>query len=254
LDGNLSSSEVERILRRACELADSGEVETGISEAALIAAAEEAGIPAAAVRRSIAIERLGPPQAKRRIDRLVGPPVVTVDIDLAMPVVEALSRLDVWMVNGHHLRRERWAADGAAWRRREGIVAAGSRTIRHSYGEARLSNVRGMSAVARETPSGTVLRVGVDRSADRAGWLGSGSAVAMVTTGAAVVGTVVAVPIALLLAPVGIVAGAGIARVGRSQADDVEREVRRVLDAVEHRMQPTSLRQDFTRWALQRTR
>ena len=73
------------------------------------------------------------------------------------------------------------------------------------------------------------------------------------TTGAAAV-FALAVPVFALAAPVGIGLGAGIARAGRSQADGLERELRRVLDAVDHRVRPTTLRQDLTRWALLRGR
>ena len=254
MDRNLTPSEVERILRRASELAGSDDVESGISEPALIAAAEEAGIPAAAVRRSIAIERLGERPARRRVDRLVGPSRVCVDLELPMPAQEALTRLDVWLVNGHHLRRERWGDHVAEWRHKEGIITTWSRAARHAYGEGRLSDVRGLTAAARTTEGGSVVRVMVDRTADRAGWLGSGSAVAVVSTGVAVVGAVAALPVVVLLAPVGIGLGAGLARSGRSQAEDLERELRRVLDAIEHRVQPTTIRQDLTRWALSRSR
>lgn len=254
MDRNLTPHEVERILQRASEMAGTDDVETGISEPALVAAAEEAGIPAAAVRHSIAVERLGEVPSPRRVDRLVGPSRVIVDVGLAMAVSEAMARLDAWLVSGHHLRRERWGDDVAEWRRKEGILTAGSRAARHAYGEGRLSDVRGLVAVARPTDDGVVLRVAIDRTQDRAGWLGSGTAVAAASTGAVVVGAVAAFPVVALLAPVGIGIGAGIARAGRSQAESLERELRRVLDAVEHRVRPTTLRQDLTRWALLRGR
>ncbi len=255
MERNLSASQVERILRRATELADEELDEAGgISESALIAAAEEAGIPAAAVRRAIAIERLGDPPPRQRVDRLVGPRVVTVDGELPMSVPEAMSRLDVWLVNGHHLRRERWTTAEAEWRRRDGVIAAGTRAIRHATGEGRLSDVRGLRAVARETSGGVVLRVSVDRTDDRAAWIGGGSAVATVSTGVAIVGAVAVVPVFAALVPVGLGAGAGVARVGRSRAENTEREVRRVLAAIESRMQPMTIRENLTRWALQRSR
>jgi hypothetical protein len=256
LERHLSASQVERILRRASELADDGHAGDlgGISEPALIAAAEEAGIPGRAVRRAIAMETLGEPPAGQRADRLVGPRIVTVDVELPMSVPEAMSRLDVWMISGHHLRRERWSAYEAEWRRRDGIIAAGTRAIRHATGEGSLGDVRSLIAVARETDDGALLRVRVDRTADRAAWIGGGSAVATMSAGAALVGAVAVVPVLALFVPVGLAAGAGVARIGRSHSEKLDREAQRVLAAIESRMQPTSIRGDFVRWAIQRPR
>jgi hypothetical protein len=74
------------------------------------------------------------------------------------------------------------------------------------------------------------------------------------SAGAAVVGAVAVVPVLALFVPVGLAAGAGVARIGRSHSDNLDREARRVLAAIESRTQPTSIREDFVRWAIQRPR
>ena len=72
----LDRAAVTRVLRRASELSelypdDAGDVDV-IDERALVAAATEVGITADAVRRAIAVERLGPAPATHLGDRLVG--------------------------------------------------------------------------------------------------------------------------------------------------------------------------------------
>jgi hypothetical protein len=59
----LDANVVGRILRRASDLERAGDVHdeaATIAESSLIAAAEEVGLSVEAVRRSIAVERLGP--------------------------------------------------------------------------------------------------------------------------------------------------------------------------------------------------
>ena len=75
-DAPLDAKVVARILRRAGDLERSGDVHDEartIAESSLIAAAEEVGLSVDAVRRSIAVERLGPIPVARPGDRIVGP-------------------------------------------------------------------------------------------------------------------------------------------------------------------------------------
>jgi hypothetical protein len=58
---------------------------------------------------------------------------------------------------------------------------------------------------------------------------------------------VVAAPLLLVAAPLGLAAGFGAARGGRSQATVIAGEVDRVLDAVDERTAPTRLRTDVAR-------
>lgn len=254
MDQELTPEQVARVLRRASELAadDERPRQSGLSSSAVVAAAAEVGIPVAAVERAIAIEQLGATPPGRRGDRLVGPGLVVVDGRLPMGVAEAMSRLDDWLTSGHHLRRERWTAREGEWRRREGVIAAGTRAARGATGEGRLGEVRSLRVMAREDGAGTMIRVTVDRSAERNGWLTGGSSIALLGTGATVVGALAATPFILLAAPVALGAGAGMARAGRTSSDKTERELRRLLDAVGRRVTPTSLGQEIKRWVRRR--
>ncbi|MFV0306435.1 MAG: hypothetical protein ACK5OX_01670 [Desertimonas sp.] len=221
--------------------------EPGLPGSAVIAAAGEVGIPASAVERAIAMERLGDRPGRRFGDRLVGPRSVIVDTRLALPVAETMSRLDEWLVAGHHLRRETATTHQAEWRRRDGLVAAGSRAARGLLGEGELGEVRHLSAVVREDGAGTVVRLRLERAAERNGWLAGGTAVAAATTGAAVTLAVVFTPFIALATPLTVGAGIATARSGRSAADRHERDLRRLLDTVGRRVNPTTLGDELRR-------
>ncbi len=137
-------------------------------EASLIAAAEEVGLSVDAVRRSIAVERLGPPPAQRRGDRLLGPSQVYVDGEVEVPADDALAEVDSWLVDGHHLRRDVLRAGRGEWSKRSDFVGVTVRAVRHATGEGKLGDCERISAAAREAGSGcSVLRITIDRRNSR---------------------------------------------------------------------------------------
>lgn len=283
----LAPDVVERVLRRASELAAASDLggssgsnvgdpvaaeRRGVSAAALLAAASEVGLSVPAVRRSIAIERLGTVRPRRRSDRFFGPAVVSVDDEIAASVPEILERLDAWLVDGHHLRRDRLRSPGRAdpgpgagagvgdgngdgigagvgeWSKRSGIVGATVRRIRGATGEGKLGDLRRVTATARDSGVGTsVVRITGDRSPDRQVLVGGGAVVAATGTAGVVAVAVIATPLVLLATPVAVVAGLGVAARGRSRARRTELEIRRLLDAVEAGGDPTRLRVDIAR-------
>ena len=199
---------VARILRRAGDLERAGETpdESGtIAEQSLLAAAEEVGLSVDAVRRSIAVERLGPPPAAHHGDRLVGRSQVYADGEVDMSANEALVRVDSWLVDGHHLRRDVLRSGHGEWSKRSGLVGVTVRAMRNATGEGRLGDVERVSATARDAGSGSsVVRVTIDRTFGRrlAGGGGTVVAVGVAMTGVAVA-AVTATPV-LLLAAIGL--------------------------------------------------
>ena len=245
----LDRDEVERILRRATELAAASEPRdpvTGVSIVALVAAADEVGLPIEAVQRSIAVERLGPLPTRHVGDRLLGSCVLSVDGEADGASPEVLRRLDAWLVDGHHLRRDRLKPDHGEWSKRRGIVGAAVRAVRRGTGEGQLGDVHQVTATARETGTGTcVVRVSVDRTHDRRVFAATGAAVGVAgAAGATAVAAVVAAPLVLIAAPVAAVAGLGVAATGRRRARRTQREVELLLDAIEEGSKPTKLRVD----------
>lgn len=249
----LDAQVVARILRRAGDLERSrdAEHEAGtIAEASLIAAAEEVGLSVEAVRRSIAVERLGPPPVPRRGDGLLGAAQVYADGEVDAPADDALTSIDTWLIDGHHLRRDVLQSGHGEWSKRPGLVGTTVRTIRTATGEGKLGDFERVGATARDTGSGSsMVRITVDRATNRR-FAGAGASVVAVggMTGV-VVAAVAATPFVLLAMPTAIVAGAAVALTGRRQARDTEREIRRLLDAVRSGSGPTRLSVDIVRRA-----
>jgi hypothetical protein len=249
----LDANVVARILRRAGDLERSGVVqdEAGmIAEASLIAAAEEVGLSADAVRRSIAVERLGPPPVARRSDRILGASLVYADDEIDVPADDALARVDSWMVDGHHLRRDVLRPGHGEWSKRSGLFGVTVRTIRNATGEGKLGDFERVDAAARDTGSGSsVVRITVDRTKNRRFAGGGGTVVAVGGMTGVVAVAVAATPLVLVAMPAAIVAGVGVALTGRKRARNTEREIRRLLDAVGVGADPTRLSVDVVRRA-----
>ena len=244
---------VARILRRAGDFERDGDAqdEAGtIAEASLIAAAEEVGLSVAAVRRSIAVERLGPPPAARHGDRMLGPSQVYADGEVDASADEALARVDSWLVDGHHLRRDMLRSGHGEWSKRSGIVGATVRTVRNATGEGKLGDFEQVNAKARDTGSGSsVVRITVDRTTSRRFAGGGGTVIAVGGMSGIVVAAVAVTPVVLLAMPAAMVAGAGLALTGRKRARDTEREIQRLLYAVGAGVDPTRLSVEVVRRA-----
>lgn len=236
----LDPAAADRVLRRASELAgdDGFERLDGFDPEALVAAAAEVGIPERAVLRSLAIEALGPEPPVRRLDRLVGAGVVVEQRVVGAPPERVLERLDRWLVDGHHLRRERHRSDELEWARRDDVVGSVRRSVRGLSGEGRLGDVRSVRAAARPAGPGTaVVRVTIDRTGRRRTSIVAGSVLGGGGAAVGVAGLALTTPLAVAALPV-LVAGGLTVSSSRSQADRFTRELLRVLDAVEAGHEP----------------
>ena len=252
-EGPLDANVVAKILRRASDLERLGEVDDptgGIAETSLIAAAEEVGLSADAVRRSIAYERLGPVPEPRRGDRLLGPAYVYADEEIGTPADEVLARVDAWMVDGHHLRRDALRSGHGVWSKRSGIVGVTARTIRSATGEGKLGDCARVEAAARDIGRGSSLvRVVIDRTANRRFAGGGGVVVAVGGMTGVAIAAAAATPVLLVAMPLAIVAGVGVAMTGRKRAAATQREIQRVLEAVGDGKDPIRLSVDVVRRA-----
>ncbi len=238
----LDSAAADRVLRRANDLAGGGDdAVDGFEPEALIAAAAEVGIPERAVRQSLAIEYLGPAPTERRLDGLVGPATIVEQRIVAGSPASVLDLLDRWLVDGHHLRRERRRPGEIEWSRRDDVVGGVRRSVRALSGEGRLGDVRRVRATAQPVePDQTVVRVSVDRSVRRRTSVIAGSTLGGGGAVVGVAGLVLAPPIALAAVPV-VAAGGVVAAASRSQAGRFERELLRLLDAVDEGREPQGL-------------
>jgi hypothetical protein len=240
---------VERIIRRAVEIAgpvplDDPSAASGVSRAALVAAADEVGLPVVAVLRSIATEHLGDIPPARMTDRVLGAGVVAVDDEIAGSADDVLHRIDAWLVHGHHRRRDRLRGGRGEWSKRSGVVGLTMRRMRRATGEGGLSGYQHIAAVAEDIGTGSsAVRVTVDRQSERSR-AAAGGAVVIVGGAGGVAFAAAAGPLALIAAPFVVVGGVGVALSGRRRAKRTTVEVERLLEAVADHDSPTRLRAD----------
>jgi hypothetical protein len=250
VDHEIDHATVARIIRRATELAGpepDRDHPRGISRDALVAAADEVGIPAVTVLRSIAVERLGPEPDSHLADRVFGAAVVSVDDEIPGSPEEVLRRIDAWLVDGHHLRRDRIRNGRGEWSKRSGLVGVTVRRLRTATGEGRLGEFRQVTAAAEDIGTGsTVVRVTVDRSSNRRRAVAGGATAAVGGIGGVVAAAALG-PVALVAAPFVVIGGVTVAVTGKARARRTTVEVERMLEAVADHQSPSRLRNEVAR-------
>ncbi|CAN5656238.1 hypothetical protein BH10ACT3_BH10ACT3_09510 [soil metagenome] len=227
----------ERILRRAVHLADQDDATTadeGISEQALVEAAEELGVDVAVVRRAVQEERLGLLLEVRHFgDGLVGPGTLTVSRIVAGRPDQVLDRVDAWLRKLGALRRQRRDATSASYGRRGDVVATVQRASRSITGAEDLRRVRRLSVVATPIdPERSMVVIVADMQLERTLAVASGSGVAGVGSAVAVAEVVAWSPWFWLGIPASLAAGAGLLLARAHGVPDVEASIEGVLDRV----------------------
>jgi len=248
----LDRSAIDRVLRRAGELSSprpeaipAGEA---ISEEVVLASAEEVGLDVAAVRVSLAIERLGPTPVPARADRLLGAAEVVIERVLALEANAAIDRLDELMVRQHQLRTKRSRPHAREWHKRKGTVGTVQRVALAVTGDAGLSGVaRVVAAASAVDGQRSVVRLAADRRSQRTGIAAGGAVVGGVGVVGVAVLSVLTAPLLLVTTPLVLGAAVGVAAQGRKQAADLARELDAVFDAVEQGTEPVTLTDSLRR-------
>ena len=228
----------ERVLRRAVELAEdndpTGGADHGISEQALIEAAEELGVDVAVVRRAAVEERMGLlVQAHRFGDALVGPGALTVHRVVPGEPAEVLDRLDVWLRKLSSLRRQRRDAVSASYARRSDVAARLQHTARSISGSEDIRRVRRLSAVCTPVDTGsTMVVLRADLQLERHVAVASGAGVAGLGSTVAVAEALTFSPWLWLGVPASIAAGTGVLIARSHGVPDVEASLQGVVDKV----------------------
>ena len=228
----------ERVLRRAVELAehedDSGDADHGISEQALIEAAEELGVDVAVVRRAAVEERMGLlVQAHRFGDALVGPGTLTVHRIVTGDPAEVLDRVDVWLRKLGSLRRQRRDATSASYQRRSDVGAWFQRTARTISGAEDVRRVRRLTAECTPVDDDrTMLVLRADLQLQRDLTVASGAGVAGVGSSVAMIEALTFSPWLWLGVPASLAAGTGILVTRAHGVPDVEASMDGVVDRV----------------------
>lgn len=246
----------ERIIRRAVELAEDGPTGSdGISQLALVEAADELGVDRGVVLRAVSEERLGLLREQDvAVDRLVGPPLVVASSLVPGRPEDALELVDTWLRRIGAFRRRRHRGASAEYTRRSDVAASVQRAVRSLTGEGDLRRVHLLRVDACAVDDDRCLvSLVADLSKERRWALVGGS-------GVAGTGSVVSSAFALgdmfgpgamswwwLGVPASMAAGAGILVARASGLDDVEAGLGGVLDRVAAGTPPPSVLSDVGR-------
>lgn len=231
----------ERVLRRAIELAerDAGDVHSGLSESALVEAAEELGIDPSIVRMAAAEERIGALSGTGgTVDRLVGPAVVTASRLIDLPSDQAMDAVDRWLRRVGSLRRQRRTdADGpgsvAVYTKRSDMAAGLQRTLRSVAGHEQLGRVGHLRVSTQPIDDGRSLVVlAADLGTERAVVLTGGSSIGAVGSTASVAGGLLWTGWVWVGVPVSAALGVGVLRARAHGLPDVELSLDGVLDRI----------------------
>lgn len=249
MGAELDSDAVARVVRRAIEIETPSDP-TGVAPQAVVEAAVEVGIDPEAVREAIAWERIGEPPNRSRLDRVVGTSTVVVDRVIRASVAELLEQLDAWLTVGHHLRREiaermpHPDVDAATieWAKRDDLAASVQRSIRSMAGGAALGSVKRVSAhLVGIDAHRSIVRLEIDRRRSRnVSLTASGGVGTASVAGGAVAASAAAAPFALAAAP-GLVVAGGAAVASRRRAQQLARDLRRLLDQIDAGERPATI-------------
>jgi hypothetical protein len=246
------------VLRRAIELADEQvDVVAHYPVTSLDQVAAELHVPVSAVADALAEYRAGAtdhldvggtgPDAANLLDRLFGPARVSVRHHTGISEEAARDSLRYWLGRRHGLRSWVTSEGTVVAVRRRGMMPAVARSVRSMTGNAGLSGVREVRAVAIGAEEGrTSLCVVADVHDHQMQAAAAGSVVAL--GGAAVLSTAAALiaPITLVGVPVVVSAGWVIGRAShRHRVRQVTEEVEMTADQVAAGAAPTSLVDDI---------
>ena len=228
----LDQAAVERVLRRAVELAGhlptSPEPDTRVPVDVLHQVADELAIPHAAVAQALAEERAAEqsprtPRGPRRTatDRIFGPGEVQAVAGTRLPPDRAMVHLDQWLERRHHLRVRHPTADTVVAVRRQGLMPSVTHSVRTATGTAGLATAREVRAAVAGAepgaPESSVVLVADIRNR-RARSVAAGSAVAAGTSAVVAVAALLTAPVTLVAVPAALGGGWAVARLSHHRA------------------------------------
>ena len=232
---------LERILQRAAELqAAEHDIGHALTPDEVLALGREVGIPDRYLQQALLEERVrGDVEPAGPWARMAGPASVMAQRSVPGTVEQAERSLLGWVERNELFRVQRQQPGRVVWEPMGGFAAA----VRRS--SAAISSNRPFMLSRADTVSATILPLGPGRShvvlsatarRARAELVGGGAAIAAAgVAGAGILVVLGAVlPVALAVAPVGLIAGYATARRYRGARERLQLGLERALDYLEH--------------------
>jgi hypothetical protein len=231
---------IERIIRRAAELQASGrDLGDGLTEAELHQLGREVGIPAQYLQQALMEERTRSivAEAPGFIAWLTGARFVVAQRTIDGEPGRIREALHVWMTDGELLTVKRRYPDHTSWEQRRDVFSSLKRGFKiggRDYVLATAKEVIGQ--VSRVDDARAHLYLVADMSNTRRSHLGGGITMTGIGGGVTLIGLTlsVAVPVAVIPAAVGGIAGFAIARHRRTELERVQVALEQVIDRIEH--------------------
>ncbi len=239
-DGRIDRAALERIIHRAAELqARQRDIGEGLTDTELMELGQEVGIPAPFLRQAILEE-----QTRAVVTTepgfatwLSGPAHVAAQRTIPGEVKRVQAALNHWMTEGELLTVKRRYPDQTSWEPRHDVFASLKRSFEFGgrpYRLARTNQVAGR--VTRIDAGHCHVRLLGDLSNARASNVRRGvglAAAGVIFTG---LGLIIGayLPVALIPAALGVLAGFAVARARRSRLERVQVALEQILDRLEH--------------------
>ncbi|KPJ98001.1 MAG: hypothetical protein AMS20_16535 [Gemmatimonas sp. SG8_28] len=231
---------LERIIKRAAELQtverDIGE---GLTEQELLQLGQDVGIPGRYLQQALLEEQsraviLAEPGLAAW---LAGPRYVVAQRSVPGSVDGVRAALNHWMTEGELLTVRRRFPDRTSWEPRRDMMASLKRGLEVGGRPYRLARAREIiGQVSRLDDTTCLVQLLADLSNTRRGHLGGAATLAGSGAVATTIGITLGVmlPIALLPAGIGLVAGAALARRRIGHVEQLQVSLEQVLDRLEH--------------------
>lgn len=231
---------LERIIRRAAEIqASERDIGDGLTEGELMSLGRDVGIPDRYLRQALLEERSDTSMLHEPglAAWLAGPRRVVAQRAVPGDAAKVRAALNHWMTERELLTVKRRFPESTTWEPRRDIFSSLKRDLGVGGRPYRLARAREIAGqVTALDEHRCHVHIVADLSNTRRSHIGGG--VTLATSGAATttIGLALGVmlPVALLPAGIGLVAGAALARRRLSQVEAVQVSLEQVLDRLEH--------------------
>lgn len=231
---------LERIIHRAAEIqARERDIGEGLTEPELMSLGREVGIPDRYLRQAMLEVRTDAAlqQEPGLAAWLAGPRQIVVQRAVPGDAATVRAALNHWMTDGELLAVKRRFPDSTTWEARRDFFSSIKRDFKVGGRPYRLARAREIAGqVSSVDANRSHVHIVADLSNTRRSSIGSGATMAASGAVATTIGLALGVmlPVAILPAGIGLIAGAALARRRLRQVEAVHVSLEQVLDRLEH--------------------